>query len=66
MDPITLGLAAGSTIGNIAGQVVTNKKSRDFAKEQADIAWDRQLDLYNRMKEDNSPSNARSTTDMEG
>ena len=33
----------------------TNKKNRDFAKEQADIAWGRQLDLYNKMKEDNSP-----------
>ena len=54
MDPITLALMAG-TVGNIAGQAITNKKSMKFAKEQADIAWSRQLDMYSRMKEDNSP-----------
>ena len=50
-----LALQAVDTVGGIVGGVITNKKNRDFAREQADIAWDRQLDLYNRMKEDNSP-----------
>ena len=54
----TLGLIAG-TAGNIAGQVITNNKSTKFAKEQADIAWSRQLDLYSRMKEDDSPLSRR-------
>ena len=50
-----LALQAVDTVGGIVGGVITNKKNRGFAKEQADIAWERQLDLYNRMKEDNSP-----------
>ena len=50
-----LALQAIDTVGGIVGGVITNKKNRDFAREQADIAWNRQLDLYNRMKEDNSP-----------
>ena len=50
-----LALQAVGTVGGIVGGAITNKKNRDFAKEQADIAWGRQLDLYNKMKEDNSP-----------
>ena len=50
-----LALQAVDTVGGIVGGVITNKKNRDFAKEKADIAWGRQLDLYNKMKEDNSP-----------
>lgn len=57
MDPVTLALIGG-TVGKV-GQIYTNKKSMKFAKEQADIAYSRQLDLYNRMKEDNSPLNRR-------
>ena len=58
MDPITLGLIAG-TVGSIAGQGITNKKSMDFAKDQATTAYKRQLGLYNKMYEDNSPLNRR-------
>ena len=58
MDPITLALMTG-TVGNIAGQVVTNKKSMDFAKDQATTVYKRQLALYNKMYEDNSPLNRR-------
>ena len=50
-----LALQALDAVGGIVGGVITNKKNRNFAREQADIAWNRQLDLYNRMKEDNSP-----------
>ena len=41
-----LALQAVDTVGDIVGGVITNKKNRDFAREQADIAWNRQLDLY--------------------
>ena len=50
-----LALQAVDTVGGIVGGVITNKKNREFAEEQADLAWERQLDLYNKMKEDNSP-----------
>ena len=50
-----LALQAVNTVGGIVGEVITNKKNRDFAKEQADIAWSRQLDMYSRMREDDSP-----------
>ena len=33
-----LALQAVGTVGNIVGGAITNKKNRDFAKEQADIA----------------------------
>ena len=50
-----LGLQSVGTIAQVVGAKKENERMRDFAREQADIAWNRQLDLYNRMKGDNSP-----------
>ena len=50
-----LALSALGSAAGIAGQARTNKKSMEFAEQQADTAWSRQLDMYSRMREDNSP-----------
>ena len=50
-----LALSALGSAAGIAGQARTNKKSMEFAEQQANTAWSRQLDMYSRMREDNSP-----------
>ena len=53
-----MSLGAGSALGGIAGVIgglIMNRSNRRFAKQQADTAWQRELEQWHRANEYNSP-----------
>jgi len=55
IDPYEIASAGGGIL-NFIGGLITNKKNRQFAKEQADTAWKRELEQWHRANQYNSPA----------
>lgn len=59
-DPLSAGISAGSgLLGSIVGGIFQgrqNKLNRQFAEDQSNLSWQRQLEMFDRTNEYNSPT----------